>query len=349
MALTDLWRRRKVRDTAPWVVGWLTYATCAGLAGGLPACRDDEGVPAGILLVEPVPGGPEPVVSPGRPVDGATFVSSLSDREFAAKVESVRREIEKGNVYQVNLCRRFSVEPWRGGLEDLFKCARGGVEPDYLYSMSWGGEQPGELVCGSMELLLRRRSDHVETRPIKGTRRRGTSAAEDLELIRDLSADPKERAELAMIVDLERNDLGKLAIPGSVIVDDPGGVHTWEGIHHRVARVVARLESCASSLDVFRAMVPGGSITGCPKKAAMAAIVDLEPVARGPFTGALGVVAGDGDLELALPIRTGWTAGGRLEMASGCGIVWESQPDREVAESRLKLARWMDLLGREDG
>ena len=223
VALTDLWRRRKVRDTAPWVVGWLTYATCAGLAGGLPACRDDEGVPAGILLVEPVPGGPEPVVSPGRPVDGATFVSSLSDREFAAKVESVRREIEKGNVYQVNLCRRFSVEPWRGGLEDLFKCARGGVEPDYLYSMSWGGEQPGELVCGSMELLLRRRSDHVETRPIKGTRRRGTSAAEDLELIRDLSADPKERAELAMIVDLERNDLGKLAIPGSVIVDDPVG------------------------------------------------------------------------------------------------------------------------------
>ncbi len=346
-ALIALWCRRSVRGAAPWFVGWLGYAACAELAGGLPTRRDDDDVPWGVLLLEPVQGGAEPVLKPGRSAAAAALVSTLNDGEYARRVEAVRREIEAGNVYQVNLCRRFSVSPWQGGAEGLFENARGGVEPDYLSSMRWEGESSGELVCGSMEMLLRRRGGHVETRPIKGTRRRGACAGEDAELIRDLENDPKELAELAMIVDLERNDLGRVAVPGSVRVADRGSVHTWENIHHRVARVEAKLDESSSLLDLVQAMIPGGSVTGCPKRAAMGTIVDLEPAPRGPFTGALGVVAGNGDLELALPIRTCWTVAGRLEMASGCGIVWQSNPELEAAESRLKLARWIDLLSRE--
>jgi anthranilate synthase component 1 len=164
-------------------------------------------------------------------------------------------------------------------------------------------------------------------------------------LAEELASDPKERAELAMVIDLERNDLGLISRVGSVEVIDPGSVRTYATLHHLVARVRGRARPDLEWWELLAAMVPGGSVTGCPKHAAMSMIQELEPVRRGPFTGAFGVVAGDGDMEFALPIRTAWRVGSTIEFAAGCGVVWQSDPAKEENESCLKVARWLELVG----
>lgn len=330
----------------PWAVGWLGYEACAKLGGDLPIRKDSEDMLSGLLLLEPEMVGHQQILETGRARDGAGLISSLDEERFKEGVRRIRDHIADGTVYQVNLCRRFTVKQWDGGLRRLFDAASAGaVIPDYLSSFSWDGARPGELVCASMELLVSRNHGRLETRPIKGTRGRGVTTEEDGRLIRQLEADPKEQAELAMIVDLERNDLGRVARTGSVAVEDPGRVRSWERVHHRVARVTASVSAETPWQDIVAVMAPGGSVTGCPKHSAMSVIAGLEPIARGPFSGALGVIAGNGDLELALPIRTAWTSGGRLEMAAGCGIVWESDPAAEEAESRLKIGKWLELVG----
>lgn len=345
-ALAELWSQRTATDSRPWAVGWLGYSGCAELGGDLPAVADRPQPPTGIWLLEPNACDEFPLTA-GAPKTGAGVCENLSDAQFAVRVETIRRAIADGRVYQVNLCRRFSVAPWAGGLRSLYDAASKGVQPDYLGAFSWQGRERGErgeLVCASMEMLLRRRGAKVVTRPIKGTRGRGQTPESDERLKEGLATDPKELAELAMIVDLERNDIGKVAKAGSVVVTDPGSVHSWAVVHHRVAEVCAEVDRDMSPWELFGAMAPGGSVTGCPKIAAMEMIRDLETVPRGPFTGALGVVAGNGDAEIALPIRTGWLAGDRVEMASGCGIVWESRADEEVKESRVKISQWLDLM-----
>lgn len=346
-AIESLWADRTVHDRAPWAVGWLGYGACAEFGGDLPARQESGDEPSGLLLLEPERTAHRTILSGGCASKNAFLQSSLSEEQFHAGVQSVRELIAQGSVYQVNLCRRFTVDPWQGGLASLFDAASvGGASPEYLSAFSWDGESPGELVCASMELLVSRQADRLETRPIKGTRPRGSTPESDLRLSTQLHADPKERAELAMIVDLERNDLGRVARTGSVVVENAGEVRSWERIHHRVARVCAKVSFETPWTEIVAVMAPGGSVTGCPKRSAMSVISDLEPVSRGPFTGALGVISGNGDLELALPIRTAWTTSGRLEMAAGCGIVWESDPVSEEAESRLKIQNWLDMVGR---
>ncbi len=291
-------------------------------------------------LVEPTPATPE-LGGPtgGGPVRGASWRSSLTDEEFMGGVARLLESIAAGEVYQVNLTRRFTIEPWDGGLGDLLGLASAGGAPPYLAWMSLAGL---ELVCASMELLLRQRGDLLETHPIKGTRPRGSGREEDRLQALELDADPKERAELSMVVDLERNDLGQVAVPGTVHVADDGSVRRFATVLHRVARVRARIRHGLRWWEALGAMVPGGSVTGCPKRAAVSLIATLEPLPRGPYTGALGVVDGRGDMELALPIRTAWRDGGTVACASGCGIVWGSDPRREELESRLKVAHWLE-------
>ena len=345
-AIDAIWKARKVADGSPWAIGWLGYQACAQLGGDLPARSDSCSELDGMFLLEPQRQDSSVPLQSGHPCPDSMVYSSLNEESFKDEVRRIRALIAAGSVYQVNLCRRFTVEQWEGGLRQLFETASvGSASPDYLSGFSWGGSSSGELVCASMELLISRRGGFLETRPIKGTRPRGKTVEDDLDMIRQLESDDKERAELAMIVDLERNDLGRVARTGSVAVDDPGLVRTWERIHHRVARVTAEVPEATPWWEVLAAMAPGGSVTGCPKEAAMAVIADMEPVVRGPFTGALGVIAGNGDMELALPIRTVWTSGDRLEMGAGCGIVWESDPEAEEAESRLKVQKWLELMG----
>lgn len=341
-AVLSLWPGRRARDRSPWAIGWIGYEEAARLAGGLP-CRDGADLaPGAWLLLEPetAPMTPEPK-NGGKKWSGRARWS-LDSGAFRQGVEAVRRRIGAGDVYQVNLCRRLTVEGFKGSLRPFADAASDGGVPDYLAHIDFGD---GELLCGSMEMLVRRRGEMLETRPIKGTRPRGASPEDDLKLATELDADAKERAELAMVVDLERNDLGRICEVGSVEVTDPGSVEAYATVHHRVARVTGRARSELGWLEILASMTPGGSVTGCPKHAAMTLIGELEPVQRGPFTGVLGVVAGNGDLEMALPIRTAWRVDATLEFAAGCGIVWQSDPVAEERESRLKVARWLDLVG----
>lgn len=342
-ALLDLWPIRQVRDGSPWAVGWIGYEEVSALAGGLPFIDEVDSAPQGFLILEPELCGSATSSEDGATGNELSVRWSLDARAFRDGVTAVRERIAAGDVYQVNLCRRLSVDGWSGSLDPFFAAASVGGVPDYLARASFGD---GELVCASMELLLRRRGSELETRPIKGTRPRGASAQADRVLASELDEDPKERAELTMIVDLERNDLGRISEIGSVRVVDPGSVHTFAAVHHRVARVLGRARAGVEWWEALAVMAPGGSVTGCPKRAAMSVIEELEPIPRGPFCGALGVVAGNGDLELALPIRTAWKTGSILEFAAGCGIVWQSNADSEERESRLKIARWLEIVER---
>ncbi len=293
------------------------------------------------MLVEPRPVAVAPAGNHAATDGRGPLRWSLDAAAFREAVAVIRERIAAGDVYQVNLSRRLTVTGWSGSLDALLEASRVGGVPEYLARLIF---DEGELVTASMELLLRRRGAVLETHPIKGTRPRGRSKAHDLELAAELDADPKERAELAMIVDLERNDLGRVSETGSVRVVDEGSVWTYPGVHHRVAKVVGRMRPGLEWWEALAAVVPGGSVTGCPKISAMSVIAELEPVPRGPFTGALGVISGNGDMEMALPIRSAWSVDGRLEFAAGCGIVWESDPAAEEAESRVKIARWLDLV-----
>jgi anthranilate/para-aminobenzoate synthase component I len=342
LAVQSLWPQRTRRGRRPWIVGWVSYEEAARMAGPLPTRRAGSADIDACWLIEPQPGflpvrdGFEPLESS----DGAVW--SLDARSFERGVDEVRRRIARGDVYQVNLCRRLTV-PARGEFVDSFvEAASAGGAPDYLATVETADH---ELVCASMELLLSRRGDRLVTRPIKGTRPRGADLESDRRMKRDLETDSKEQSELAMIVDLERNDLGRICRVGSVRVADPGSVQSYATVYHLVASVEGRAREDVPWWRMLAVMAPGGSVTGCPKRAAMSVVADLEPTGRGPFTGALGVVAGDGDLEMALPIRTAWRMRGELNLAAGCGIVWHSNPASEEMESRLKISRWLELLG----
>ncbi len=341
-ALAALWPRRRARDKSPWVIGWIGYEEAANFAGELPTQGGEDTAPAGRFLLDPEP-APE-VEEIGDSTDESPGVAcwSLDDERYREGVASIRERIASGDVYQVNLCRRLTAEANHQMLGSFAAAAAKGCEPDYLARFHF---EDGELLCASMELLFRRRADVLETHPIKGTRPRGASVEEDRRLAAELASDPKERAELAMVIDLERNDLGRISKVGSVEVVDPGSVRTFASVHHLVGRVRGRARPELKWWEMLAAMVPGGSVTGCPKHAAMSLICELEPIQRGPFTGALGVVAGDGDMEIALPIRTAWRVGTTLEFAAGCGVVWDSLPEAEEKECRLKVERWLDLVG----
>jgi anthranilate/para-aminobenzoate synthase component I len=247
----------------------------------------------------------------------------------AAALELIRA----GDIYQVNLARRLDVEV-RGGLDGVFSRLLAAAPSPFAALL----ELPGvPSVCStSPELFLATRGQSVETHPIKGTRRRGKDAQEDAALRRALDADPKERAELSMVIDLERNDLGKLAIPGSVrVIEDPIVV-THRTLHHRVARVAARMPPGVTPEALLEATLPSGSVTGAPKVRAMEVIAELEASRRGLYTGALGYLGHDGELRLAMAIRTLTVRGEEGHYHSGGGIVADSDPEREVEETRVK-------------
>lgn len=274
-ALAALWPRRRAHDGAPWAVGWIGYEEAASLAGGMPFREGEDGAPAGRFLIDPEPAVEvEEVGDPASASVGAAHWS-LDGERYRDGVEAIRERIASGDVYQVNLCRRLTVEGSDRLLGPFAVAAAKGGEPDYLARFHF--ESDG-LLCASMELLLRRRDDILETRPIKGTRPRGETLDEDRRMAEELASDPKERAELAMVIDLERNDLGRVSQIGSVEVVDSGSVRTYASVHHLVGRVRCRARPDLEWWDLLAAMVPGGSVTGCPKHAAMSLIRNLEPV-----------------------------------------------------------------------
>jgi para-aminobenzoate synthetase component 1 len=268
------------------------------------------------------------------PLGAGDLTASLDRVAYHRAVATIREYLRAGDVYQVNLTQPFTA-PLAGPAWALFARLVARHPAPYAAFVDLGTRQ---VVANSPELFLRRRGDAVETRPIKGTRPRGADAVRDAALAAELASDAKERAEHVMIVDLERNDLGRVCRPGTVVVERFAAVTSQATVHHLESSVMGRLAPGVSWADLLRATFPGGSITGAPKRRAMEIIAEIEPQPRGIYTGALGLLDPRGHTELGLPIRTGVVEGGRLRFHAGGGIVIDSDAERELDECWLKTA-----------
>jgi para-aminobenzoate synthetase component 1 len=260
--------------------------------------------------------------------------ASLSKVDYVRAIARIKSYIAAGDVYQVNLTQRFEA-PLRCHPYELYQRLRRRSPAPFA---SYVNGEAQQLIGSSPERFLRIQKGWAETRPIKGTRPRGANPAEDLRLRDELAASEKDRAELLMIVDLERNDLGRVCEAGSIAVDELFKVETHPTVHHLVANVSGRLRPDRDAIDCLRAMLPGGSITGAPKIRAMQIVDELETVRRGAYTGAVGYLGFDGSCDFNIAIRTIVCSGGRAFYHVGGGIVWDSDPEAEYQETLDKGA-----------
>lgn len=327
--------------------GWLGYDLGAHLERLPRRARDDRGLPDLLLAFHDEPRrGPRAMSAAtylerfGPPAGGAEpgpARSNLTREEYLRAVAKVRDYIAAGDVYQVNLSQRFHVPAGRRPREVF----------DRIDAPHAGMFEAGALavVGASPELFLHVQGRRILTRPIKGTRPRAADPAEDRRLRDELLASPKDDAELAMIVDLERNDLGRVCLPGSIRVTRPKDIETFPTVHHLVASVEGTLEPDVSPVDVLRATFPGGSVTGAPKIRAMEIIDELEPTRRAAYTGTTGWIGFDGTMELSVAIRVAEFRGRDLWFQVGGGIVWDSDPAQEYDETLVKARALASALG----
>lgn len=267
--------------------------------------------------------------------------SSLTRPEFVQRVHRVLDYIRLGHIYQVNLSQRLTLEgrvhPW--GLYRRLRSVSPAPGSAYLN----GGDF--QLVSASPELFLQMSGVHVVTRPIKGTRPRGVDPESDRRRVVELCTSAKENAELVMITDLLRNDLGRVCEYGSVRVSELARVESYPQVHHLVSTVEGCLRPGMSHAEALAVMFPGGSVTGAPKVRAMQIIEELEPVQRGFFTGALGYLGFNRESRLQMMIRTACCEGGRIHYPVGAGIVADSDPEAEYEETLAKARGWLEALG----
>ena len=266
--------------------------------------------------------------------------SAVQRDEYEAAVRQALEYIAAGDCYQVNLSQRFST-PLSGPAWSLYERLRRRSPAPYAAYLDCGDHQ---VLSSSPELFLRVRGREVETRPIKGTRPRGGTPEEDAALRAELLASAKDAAELVMIVDLERNDLGRVCEYGSVHVPALRELESYRNVHHLVATVRGRLREEIDPLGCLRALFPGGSITGAPKIRAMEIIEELEPVRRGVYTGAIGWVDGHGNGEWNIAIRTLVVKAGCAYFHVGGGIVADSDPAGEYLETLAKAQGMLHAL-----
>jgi para-aminobenzoate synthetase component I len=283
---------------------------------------------------------------PGPAVAGpevAGFARGFTRAGYQAAVETVKEHIAKGDVYQVNLSQRFSVPlavpPWT-----LYRRLRAVNPAPFSAYLNFDDVV---VASSSPERFLRVEGRRIETRPIKGTRPRGKTREEDLALARELSSSPKDRAENLMIVDLLRNDLGRVAEIGSVRVPELFALERHPNVFHLVSTVTAMLGSKYDAVDLLRACWPGGSITGAPKIRAMEIIDQLEPTTRGVYCGSIGYLSFSGDMDTSIVIRTFVIAKGVAHFQVGGGIVADSDPTEEYQETLDKARGLIEALGGE--
>lgn len=271
----------------------------------------------------------------GQPDDPviSKFEASMSAAGYEQGVRRIHEYIAAGDIYQVNLTQRFSARVRGGSLFSLYRYLR---EETPAPLSVWMRLEGREVLSSSPETFLRMSGRYVETRPIKGTRPRFEDEQADQTSARDLLGSEKEKAELIMITDLERNDLGKVCEFGSVRVADMLALEKLEHVYHLVSTVTGTLREDVDHLEALRAAFPGGSITGAPKKRAMEIIAELEPVPRGLYTGAIGYMGFNGESQFNIPIRTLVRDGDMLHYHVGAGIVADSDPCEEFEETLHK-------------
>lgn len=260
------------------------------------------------------------------------FVSDFSRIEFEAAVNRIKEYILAGDVMQVVLSQRLSI-PFRAPPLDLYRALRTLNPSPYMYFMNIGDSH---IVGSSPEILTRVENDVVTLRPIAGTRPRGRNQEEDLALERDLLADPKELAEHLMLIDLGRNDVGRVSEVGSVQLTDKMVIERYSHVMHIVSNVTGRLKKGFSVLDVLRATFPAGTVSGAPKIRAMEILDELEPVKRGIYAGAVGYIGWSGNMDIAIAIRTAVIKNGKLHIQAGAGVVADSVPAQEWEETMNK-------------
>jgi para-aminobenzoate synthetase component I len=321
--LSDTIRRTR-SPSPPEPCPALPLAACSVRPGTYSVSHDDNAAEADRFE------GPN-----GREMDPGSWEPTWSETDYAAAVDRVRAAIERGDVYQVNLVQHlsaacpFAVREVAGALASALSHLKP-LEAKPFLGKGWA------VVSASPELFLARRGRRLWTMPIKGTRPAGQAA--------ELRGSEKDAAEHVMIVDLERNDLSRVCEAGSVRWPELMATQELAGVEHMVSTVEGTLRAGVGLAEILEATFPGGSVTGAPKIAAVDLIAELEPVGRGASMGALGWVRGNGDFELALTIRTFAIAEERIHLWVGGGVVWDSDPTAEVAESWVKARPLLDAL-----
>jgi len=285
-----------------------------------------------------------PVLRPARPRatrrSTAVVRSNLTPAAFRHLVGRAKRFIRSGDIIQVVLSQRFERRLQALPL-DVYRALRSLNPSPYMFLLRFGSLS---LVGASPEMLVRCEEGRIETRPIAGTRRRGRNTQEEQQLIQQLLKSPKERAEHLMLVDLGRNDLGRVAQIGTVNTPELMVVEKYSHVMHLVSGVCARLRKGKTSFDVLRAAFPAGTVTGAPKIRAMEIIAALEPDDRGPYAGAVGYVSFSGNVDTCITIRTIVMKDGVASVQAGAGIVADSKPDREYHETVSKAAGMLKAI-----
>jgi anthranilate synthase component 1 len=266
--------------------------------------------------------------------------SNVTQAEFKTKVNAIKSRIRAGDAYQVVLSQRFSA-PLRAHPFEIYRALRRINPSPYMYYLADGQSR---IVGASPEMLIRVNDGLIETRAIAGTRHRGRNEEEDAALARELVSDPKERSEHLMLVDLARNDLGRVSRPGSVKVQDLMSVERYSHVMHMVTRVSGMLRKDADSLDALAACFPAGTVSGAPKLKAMEIIAELERCRRGPYAGGVVYIDASGNLDSCITIRTLVSRGATAHVQAGAGIVADSSPAREYEETCEKAEAILSAL-----
>ena len=274
---------------------------------------------------------PGALKEPGK-ISEKDFVSGFTEDGFKAAVKRIKEYIVDGDAMQVVLSQRLSV-PYKAPPLDLYRALRSLNPSPYMFYLDLGDFH---IVGSSPEILVRLEDGIVTVRPIAGTRPRGVDEAEDLELEADLLDDPKELAEHLMLIDLGRNDAGRVSKTGTVELTEKMLIERYSHVMHIVSNVVGRIKEGMSAIDVLRATFPAGTVSGAPKIRAMEIIDELEPVKRGVYAGAVGYLSWNGNMDTAIAIRTAVIKDGTLTIQAGAGIVADSVPENEWAETMNK-------------
>ena len=273
-----------------------------------------------------------PQLTQSTVLDEADFKSSFTRPEFEAMVERAKEHIRAGDIFQVVPSQRLSVG-FNARPVDVYRALRAMNPSPYMYFVDLGDTQ---IVGSSPEILARLQDGKVTVRPLAGTRKRGATEEEDRALEAELLADPKERAEHVMLIDLGRNDIGRISETGSVHVSDSFVVERYSHVMHIVSEVEGTVKPNLSYMDVLRATFPAGTLSGAPKIRAIELIQELEPYKRNIYAGAIGWIGWWGDADTAIAIRTAVIQNGRLHVQAGAGIVYDSDPASEWEETMNK-------------
>jgi len=268
--------------------------------------------------------------------------SNICREDFMESVRKAKRYIFEGDIFQVVLSKRYEFD-FDGSLINFYEALREINPSPYMYFLKYGDRQ---IVGSSPEMLVRVEGGQVETYPIAGTRPRQEDPKKNDLLAEELLSDPKERAEHIMLVDLARNDIGRVSDFGSVTVPEFMKVHQYSHVQHIVSKVVGRLSKCHDCFDALRVMLPAGTVSGAPKVRAMEIIEELESRRRGPYAGAVGYFSYSGNADFAITIRTLVADGNRAYIQVGAGIVADSDPEVEWFETEHKAEALMKALGR---